>query len=174
MHSTSKFSVHTQHINYVSTADELHAYLYNYKASSQLVTTPLSHMALNCLWINIKLLQSVCLCCCCCWRGQVKTLTLSDDVCQCCNLLLFACVLLFKTLSLLNFMNKESESESQLLTIDRNKIRQSGNHNTVTTNSVIILHIIWWQKTPSRNGLESKKHTKNKDLTLRTFQSWSL
>ena len=47
---------------------------------------------------------------CACADGCI-CLTMLADVCQCCRLLMFACVSSFKTLSsLLNLVNKESES----------------------------------------------------------------
>ena len=45
--------------------------------------------------------------------GTCIPLTMLDDVCQCCRLLMFVCSPPFKTpCSLLNLMKKESEAES--------------------------------------------------------------
>ena len=50
---------------------------------------------------------------------------MSADVCQCCCLLIFVCLPLFETLSMLNLVNKDSESEYDRISGCRTTCRYS-------------------------------------------------
>ena len=65
-----------------------------------------------CVCVCVRACVRVCVCCFGGADGCISP-TMLEDVCQCCRLLMLVCLPLFYTLSLLfNFVNKDSESES--------------------------------------------------------------